>query len=232
MSSKIKLETLEERAERMALDNPGKSVELCSVVVEKNWEEKSERIKSRIPERFVDAEIEDLGFVMDDVIGAVGKMLAPVGENEIVGVVLSGPAGTGKTYAMYAIINRLRKRNPESIAYVTTYSAMMTSLKSEFANGSYLDMGSVWDRINNESGLYRGVLFIDDLSSQKLTDFEVDKMMMFLETRLNSYLPFVITTNIVPEDFKNVFGERLASRLFGYAALVELDAADKRELSV
>lgn len=232
MSSKIKLETLEERAERMALDNPGKSVELCSVVVEKNWEERSERIKSKIPERFLEAEIENLGFTMDEVIEAVGEMLAPVGENETVGVVLSGPAGTGKTYAMYAIINRLRKRNPESIAYVTTYSAMMTSLKSEFANGSYLDMGSVWDRVNNESGLYRGVLFIDDLSSQKLTDFEADKMMMFLETRLNSYLPFVITTNISPEDFKNVFGERLASRLLGYAKVVEFNELDNRKIEI
>jgi DNA replication protein DnaC len=89
-------------------------------------------------------------------------------------------------------------------------------------------MGSTWDKLNNDSGMYDGLLLVDDLSSQKLTDFEIDKIMMFLERRLNSYMPFLITTNVKTDDFKSVFGERLASRLFGYSTIVEFEERDKR----
>jgi DNA replication protein DnaC len=143
-------------------------------------------------------------------------------------VVLLGPAGVGKTYAFYAIIRRLAEKNPEMIAYITTYSEMMTELKSEFVGNSYNEMGSVWDKLNNDSGLYNGILFIDDVSAQKLTDFEVDKMMMFLDKRVNSFSPFVITTNVPLEDFKKVFGDRLASRILGYSTVVEFIGGDNR----
>ena len=76
--------------------------------------------------------------------------------------------------------------------------------------------------------MYDGLLLLDDVSSQKLTDFEADKMMMFLERRLNSYMPFLLTTNVKPEDFKAVFGERLASRLLGYCTIVAFEERDLR----
>lgn len=228
MANKFKLESAEERAERMVLDNPGKPKELCLAVVEANWEKRREGIDAKIPERFSFAEIEDLGFEMTDIIAAVSEMLVPVGGNDKTGVVLLGPAGVGKTYAFYAIIRRLAEKNPEMIAYITTYSEMMTELKSEFVGNSYNEMGSVWDKLNNDSGLYNGILFIDDVSAQKLTDFEVDKMMMFLDKRVNSFSPFVITTNVPLEDFKKVFGDRLASRILGYSTVVEFIGGDNR----
>ena len=89
-------------------------------------------------------------------------------------------------------------------------------------------MGSVWDKLTNSSGMYDGLLMIDDISSKNLTDFEIDKLMMFLEKRINSYMPFLLTTNIKQEEMKAVFGERLASRLFGYCEVIEFQERDKR----
>src|ERR1035437_7393916 len=226
MASRYFFETRDERIERMFRDNPGRPIQLCSAVVDGIWEKKRELVISRIPERFASADIADLGYLTKPVVEAVQEMLDPIEKNDKLGVIFCGPAGSGKTHAAYAVINMLKEKNPEMIAFTTGYSQLMTSLKSEFANSSYDEMGSMWDKLNNESGMYDGLLMIDDLSSQKLTDFEVDKLMMFLEKRLNSYMPFLITTNVKYEDFKSVFGERLASRLFGYATIVEFEAKD------
>lgn len=228
MASRYKFETRDERIERMFEDNPGRPIQLCTAVTDGIWDKKRELINSRIPDRFASADIADLGYLTKDVVDAVQEVLDPPEKNDKVGVIFCGPAGSGKTHAAFAVINMLKEKNPEMIAYTTGYSQLMTSLKSEFANGSYDEMGSMWDKLNNESGMYDGLLMIDDLSSQKLTDFEADKLMMFLEKRLNSYMPFMVTTNVKPEDFKSVFGERLASRLFGYATIVEFEAKDLR----
>jgi DNA replication protein DnaC len=125
------------------------------------------------------------------------------------------------------VIHKLAEKNPEMIGSMITYSEAFASIRNEFLDGSYEEMGSVWDRLNNNSGTYDGVLLLDDVSAKKLTDFELDKFLMFLEKRFNYYLPFILTTNIKREDFKEVFGERIASRLIGYCNVVTFDG-DKR----
>ncbi|MCR4261110.1 MAG: AAA family ATPase [Candidatus Colwellbacteria bacterium] len=228
MASKYYFETRDERIERMFRDNPGRPIQLCTAVVDGIWDKKRKLIDSHIPERFKDASIEDLGYLSRGILDAVQAMFEQPDKNEQVGVIFCGPAGSGKTHAAYAVMNMLKEKNPEMIALMTTYSQAFSAVKSEFANGSFEEMGSMWDRLNNESGMYDGLLMLDDISSQKLTDFEVDKLMMFLERRLNSYMPFLMTTNVKPDDFKTVFGERLGSRLFGYATIIEFEEIDKR----
>ena len=228
MASKYYFETRDERIERMFRDNPGRPIQLCTAVVDGIWDKTRELIDSRIPERFEDASIEDLGYLSDQVVESVKEVFASPDKNDKVGIVFCGPAGSGKTHAAYAVVNMIKEKNPEMIAFMAGYPSAMSSLKNEYANGSYEEMGSMWDRLTNESGMYDGLLVVDDLSSQKLTDFEIDKIMMFLEKRLNSYMPFLITTNVKMEDFKEVFGERLASRLLGYCTVVEFEERDKR----
>jgi DNA replication protein DnaC len=158
----------------------------------------------------------------------MGRVLAPKSKNDTVGLIFCGPAGSGKTHAAYALLKLLAERNPEMIAFMTSYSNAMSELKSEFAHNANDELGSMWDRLNNESGMYDGVVFIDDLSSQKLTDFEADKLMMIIENRVNSYMPFLLTTNVKPERFVEIFGERLASRLVGYCEIVTFIERDHR----
>jgi DNA replication protein DnaC len=228
MCSIYKFETRDERIERMHKDNPGRPIELCTAVVDGIWEKKRQLIESKIPKRFMEATIADLGYLTDPILVAVQEMFDPPSKNDRVGIIFCGPSGSGKTHAAYSVMRMISESNPEMIGFMATYSEAISALKGEFSNGSYDEMGSVWDKLNNESGLYDGVLFIDDVSSQKLTDFEVYKLMMFLERRFNSYLPFILTTNVKESDFKTVFGERLASRLFGYCNIIEFEKRDNR----
>ncbi len=228
MASKTKFETRDERIERMHEDNPGRAIELCVAVVDGIWDKRRELIESRIPERFRKASMQDLGYVGDRILDGLEEMFASPEENDKVGMIFCGPAGSGKTHAAYAVVNLIKDANPDMIAYMTGYSQAISSLKAEFAHDNYGEMSSVWDKLNNDSGMYDGVLLVDDVSSQKLTDFELDKLMMFLEKRFNEYMPFILTTNVKPEDFKAIFGERLASRLFGYCVIVDFDEDDMR----
>ncbi|MFA5696211.1 MAG: ATP-binding protein [Bacilli bacterium] len=228
MANSFKLETKEDRIIRMCENNPAKSIEICTLAVENIWEQRKKMIKKQIPERFFDANVENINNPMrDEILSTVGEMLEDKEKNDKVGIIFCGPAGSGKTYAAYAVINRLIEKNPEIIGFITNHTDAFSKIKEEFYNNSYESLGSTWDKINNISGLYKGILVFDDLSAKKLTEFESEKILSFLDKRFNYFMPIIITTNVPPDDFNEVFGERIASRLFGYCNIVEF-SGDKR----
>jgi len=228
MASLFKFEGRDARIERMHRDNPGRPIELCTAVVDKVWEKRMELINSRIPERFAQAAMSDLGYLESTVMQALDELFKAPQENQTVGIILAGPAGSGKTHTAYAIMRLIAEKNPEMIAYMTTYPQVMQELRHEFAKDAYGELGSMWDKLNNESGMYEGVIMIDDVSVSKQTDFELDKLTMFLDNRMNQFLPFILTTNVAPEKFKETFGERLASRFIGYCNVITFDERDQR----
>ncbi len=230
MASNFLFETRDQRIYRMIKNNPNKPEPLCIAAVDEIWRQKREGLERLIPERFRDASIADLGYMTGKVITAMEDVLAPPTRNfnDPVGLVFCGPAGSGKSHTAYALLRWVADRNPERIVYVDSYAHLVQDLRGEFSSDAYTDLGATWDILNNISGLYPGLIFIDDLSSQKPTDFETDKLMMFLETRVNNYMPFFITTNVRSMDFASVFGERLASRLAGYSRIIDFETFDKR----
>lgn len=228
MASKFKFETREQRILRMAKDNPGRSPEICAVVVDGIWYNKKKMFDEKIPQRFKDADMADLGYVAKPIIEGVDELLDSPQRNDVVGLLYVGPAGSGKTYAAYATLKMLSEKNPEIVSGMFSYPQMIQNLRSEFSHDAYDDLGSTWDRVNNHSGMYDGLLFLDDLTSQKPTDFEVDKLTTLIDRRVNEFLPFIITTNVSVEDMGNILGERLTSRLLGFCKLVEFEDIDRR----
>jgi DNA replication protein DnaC len=228
MASNYVFESRDERIERMKRNNPGRPIELCTAVVDNMWDKRRESILGRIPERFKDAEVTDLGYLQEGAVNAINKILDSNTKNNSVGLILCGPTGSGKTYAGYALIKWLAQKNPEMISYFTSYPKAMQSLKTEFYSGAYEELGSTWDRLNNESGMYDGLILLDDVSSTKPTDFELDKLLAIIDKRVDNFMPFILTTNIKMEDWVSVFGERIASRLTGYCDVIEFEALDRR----
>lgn len=225
MASKI--ETREERIISMHKNNPGRPLEFCAAVVDGIWDKKREAIVSKIPERFREASLADLGYMTKPIIDGLEEMFSE--ENKgTVGMIFVGPAGSGKTHAAFAVMNWLSERNPEALSFMSSYSQVVQSLRQEFNSGAYDDLGSVWDKLVDESGMNSYMLFLDDFLALKPTDFEIDKMTMVIDKRVNEFLPFLLTTNVPLDKFKDVFGERLASRLIGYCEIIEFEERDVR----
>jgi DNA replication protein DnaC len=229
MACKYKFEMRDQRIERMKRDNPNRAIQLCTSVVDGLWDNKQESILEKIPERFRGADMADLGYLADDIANGLNQIFDPPSKkNDNIGMIFCGPAGSGKTYAAYAVMKWIAERNPEMIAYMASYPQAIQALRNEFVNNTYDEIGSVWDKLNNDSGMYDGLIFLDDVSTQKQTDFEIDKLTAFLDKRMNEYMPFILTTNISMKDFRESFGERLASRFLGYCVIVEFEKLDKR----
>ena len=208
---------------------PDKEPHECALAIEEKWEKVRERNSKRIPRRFKDASLDDLEENKRNLIDeGVSALFESYKKNDVVGLVFAGEAGSGKSHAAYAIVNDINKRNPTMIDYTVDFTDLFLSLRKEFYDGSYENDWSVWDKVSSKSGLYTGLLVLDDVLSKKPTDFELDKLLMFLDKRFNEYLPFIMTTNVKVEDFYDVFGERLASRLFGYCNLIAFKD-DRRE---
>ena len=208
----------------MMQDNPGRELELCTKVVEGIWSERSDALLSSVPQMFQDASLPNLGYKEKIIKDAVMDMFAADGgKSKNIGVIFTGNPGSGKTYASYAVLKWVCEMNPEAVGLVASYADVVQKLRKEFTSDAYEDYGSVWERLNSNK-----LIFLDDLSSQKPTDFETDKLLAFMDNRMNNYMPFLFTTNARPDEFDRVFGERLASRFWGFCKMIEFEDRDKR----
>ena len=171
---------------------------------------------------FKDAKLSDFGSMGKVIQDAWEAMTAP-GVLQTTGTIFCGDCGVGKTRAAYALLQWIMEQNPEIVSLVMGYPEAIQKLRKEFANDTYEELGSVWSKLLDGS-----FIILDDVSSQKQTDFEVDKFLAFLDHRFNNHLPFLLTTNIAAEKFAEVFGDRLASRLWGFCKIVEFEEKDKR----
>lgn len=122
-------------------------------------------------------------------------------------LILSGPAGTGKTYVASALIEYLLPK----ANFIRGYreSALFDKLRkyySEGMNGSFNDF--LRYQIDDT------VVLIDDIGQCSKKGFTEDVIFEVLEFRKSIPGITVFTTNHNKDSFRNMYGERSASRLF------------------
>lgn len=71
----------------------------------------------------------------------------------------------------------------------------------------------------------------DEVASKGFTDFEMDNMFNFINTRLDFNKSNIFTSNLNGEALKNKVGNRLYSRITNLSECIELKGADKRSLA-
>ena len=57
-------------------------------------------------------------------------------------------------------------------------------------------------------------LIVDDIGSQKKSDWTEEILFDLIDYRYNSRLPTVFTTNLMMNEFNSIYHERISSRLF------------------
>lgn len=141
-------------------------------------------------------------------------------------LVLTGPVGTGKTHQAYGALRRIAAAGPARFEMLATTAPDMYGLLRP--GGSEKGTEHELRRLCRIP-----LLLLDDLGTEKLSEWTEEATYRLLNERYNACLPLIITTNLpirsgAGSDLVTRLGERLASRLRQAATVVHLDGPDHR----
>lgn len=127
---------------------------------------------------------------------------------------LFGGTGLGKTHLSSAIAGRLIERGFD-VLYAGAVTMISDFENRRFGTGMSEEYGSV-DRYTDCE-----LLIIDDLGTEVINQFTVSCIYNVINTRLNKNLSTIISTNLLPAEFRQKYWDRITSRVFGeYQALL------------
>lgn len=144
-------------------------------------------------------------------------------------LVITGNVGTGKTHQAYGALRRIAEAGPKRFEMIAaTAPDLYARLRP---NGS--DKGAEYEL---KQFTRIPLLLIDDLGTEKLSEFTEEATYRIVNERYNACLPLIITTNHLIKatpgsgtpDLVTRLGDRLASRLGQDAHIVTLTGPDQR----
>lgn len=135
------------------------------------------------------------------------------------GLLLCGSVGTGKSFLAAAIANELINQGTPCL--MTNFSRIISRVSEKFGGDQkYLDDLNRFD-----------LLIIDDLGSERNTEFTWEKVMNVVDARYRAGLPLIITTNLTMKDLadpSDIRRQRVFSRLKEMCVFLEVNGADRR----
>lgn len=175
--------------------------------VNREWAaDKSRVLLSRLPDRYREAVPRHQ---------ESRRWLNDYAEGVMVNMAILGPGRVGKTWEMAAIVRALlvdeTRRVPATMVPVTT---MLDALRPNQDGAS-------------DIGQYQcaPVLAIDDLGSEKGTEWTEEQLFRVADYRHNRNLPTIVTSNLPPKALEDRYGPRLCGRLFEDARLLMIREA-------
>ena len=135
------------------------------------------------------------------------------------GLLLFGTVGTGKTFISACIANALIDKGHACL--VTNFARLVNTIQSTFdGKQDYIDSLNDFD-----------LLVIDDLASERDTEYMGEIVQNIIDSRYRAGLPLIITTNLTSEELKHskeIRKQRIYSRLFEMCVPVEVKGTDRR----
>lgn len=135
------------------------------------------------------------------------------------GLFITGNTGVGKTYALYAIRNHLKKFNV-SCGDIENWVEVLFELKERMNSGS---LRSTVNSLTSDR-----VVFLDDLGAEKQTEWGQEMLYLIINRIYLKGTPLFLTTNLTPEQFSERYGDRLVSRILEICEMVDIKGEDKR----
>lgn len=136
------------------------------------------------------------------------------------GLLLYGSVGTGKTFMSACIANALIDRGHPCL--VTNFARIINTLQGMYeGRQEYIDS---LDKFH--------LLVIDDLASERDTEYMGEIVQNIIDARYRAGLPLIITTNLTADELKHpaeVRKQRIYSRLFEMCIPIEVKGKDRRK---
>ncbi len=159
------------------------------------------------------------------------KSSGQAANNQEVSFLIKGTVGSGKTHLCAAVARGLVQKGFYDI-YFIDFKELLDEIKSTFSYSSETSEAEVLYPILNA-----GLLIIDDLGSERNTEWTEDVFARILNYRYNRNLPVIITTNyfdrqvkgaLTDETLEERIGTRMRSRLYEICKDIEIVAPDYR----
>ena len=136
------------------------------------------------------------------------------------GLLLYGSVGTGKTFISACIANALIEEGRSCL--VTNFARLVNTISGMYdGKQEYIDGLNQFD-----------LLVIDDLASERDTEYMGEIVQNIIDSRYRSNLPLIITTNLTSDELKHpstIRKERIYSRLIEMCVPVEVKGSDRRK---
>lgn len=169
-----------------------------------------------VPEKYKDANIDNVPPVVREAIRRLLKKER--------GLYLFGAVGTGKTYIVWAIVNRLLKDFPQffpsSTIKIWNSLDLLDRIKTTFDNHQ--------DEFVDELLDYKGILVIDDIGVERPTPYATEQFYRLINRRYERGFTTFFTSNLPPKDLEDHLGYRTVSRIIESCDVIELSGKDKR----
>lgn len=133
---------------------------------------------------------------------------------------LVGATGIGKTHLLAQAAHELVRRKLCQVRYWSApdlLAAARRHMDSTEGADAFIDRQSAVE-----------LLVLDDLGAENATPWAQDVLLRVLDRRERDGLPLMGATNVHVDSWADVFGDRLASRLRGATAVVEMTGEDYR----
>jgi DNA replication protein DnaC len=144
---------------------------------------------------------------MEAILGIVKKYAENFDPEKSGSVIMIGNTGLGKTHISSAmggvIIN-----NGYDVYYSTAVDMM-----SDFENERFSNVKS--ENLMTEKYFTCELLIIDDLGTEVSNQFTTSCLYNVINTRLNLRRPTIISTNLMQDELRRRYWDRITSRLFG-----------------
>lgn len=143
-------------------------------------------------------------FNLKKIINVVDVFINNFNSLKIKNMLMIGSVGVGKTYLSKIIAKEIFNKN-NSVLFISAFSLFNNFGELMFENknkAKYLEYLKSID-----------LLVIDDLGAQNINKLLLQDFLALINERIENHKSTIINTNLNPVDIKNVYGERLFSRI-------------------
>ena len=140
-------------------------------------------------------------------------------------LLLTGNAGTGKTYFSSCIANYALSRG-KSVLYQTSFQMFDSLERLKF--GRFTDDEAEQLNFLHYSIYNTDLLIIDDLGTEFISAYSTSVFLDILNTRILNGRSTILSTNLNSEELQEVYSNRLTSRLWGNFDIIQFIGKDLR----
>lgn len=152
-----------------------------------------------------------------------------INKNQKNGLIITGKSGTGKTHLATAILNKLTEK--DMLVLMGRLILLLNVIKDTFKDFSSKekDIIELYSKVD--------MLIIDDLGTERISSWALEKLYTIIENRNENKLPIIVTTRFDKESLLDRFyqsedeelAEDVIEKLYQFCYGIELKKYDENE---